>query len=417
MKKPFALFACIMFYSWAFCQDVARVHVINVGQGSATLLEFPCGAILIDTGGEENDQFHSTPALIEYLDEFFQRRTDLNKTLNLLIISHPHKDHTLGIKEVVAHYTIKNVVTNGQRYGSGKTGQIFLHETISATESTSDASDDITFIEGVDTSIPASGLTIPIFTNSNCSGALPTVKLLWGRMSSNAGWTSQTKFRNNNNHSIVVRIDYGQSSILFTGDLEEEAITRLLSKYGSSNILDTDIYVAGHHGSKNGSSTELISEISPEIAVLSFGDPDREEMWTGWQYGHPNKTIIDKLITGCSKFRTPVTVPVGIKSQTFTHVAISKAIYGTGWDGDIILEGTIAGEWTYKQEVDELPKININTADVATLLGLPSIGQTRAQAIVDYRNANGNFTKIEDLDNVPGIGPATITLIRSRVQI
>jgi competence protein ComEC len=333
------------------------------------------------------------------------------------MISHPHKDHTMGIKEVLANYRIKNAVTNGQKYGSGKANQIFLLQTIANTEATADTSDDIAYIEGVNSSITSNGLSVPIFTATTCSGTVPTVKLLWGRMTSQpAGWT-ETKFKNNNNHSIVARIDYGQSSILFTGDLEEEAIQQLLTKYAGSNILDTDVYVVGHHGSKNGSSTALINKVSPEIAVLSFGDPDREEMWTGWQYGHPNKEIVSKLVAGCSKSRTTKTVPVGIGSQNFTTATISKAVYGTGWDDTIILEGTSAGVWTYKESIDELPKININTADVALLQGLPSIGLTRAQAIIDYRAAHGNFTKVEDLDAVPGIGPATIALIRSRVQI
>ena len=417
MKRLIFVLLSLGLCSWALCQEVTRVHIINVGQGSAALLEFPCGVILVDTGGEENDQFHSTPALKTYLDDFFARRNDLNKTIDLLVISHPHKDHTMGVKEVLANYRIKRAVTNGQKYGSGKANQIFLLQAISDTEATPDPGDDIEYIEGVNSNIQSSGLVVPVFSAVSCAGTLPTVKLLWGRMTSTPSGCTETKFKNNNNHSIVARIDYGQSSILFTGDLEEEAIQQLLNKYSGSNILDTDVYVVGHHGSKNGSTTALINKISPEIAVLSFGDPDREEMWTGWQYGHPNKDIVSKLVLGCSKTRTPKLVPVGIGSQNFTTTNISKAVYGTGWDDNIILEGTSAGVWTYKESIDELPKININTADVALLQGLPSIGPTRAQAIVDYRTAHGSFTKVEDLDEVPGIGPATIALIRSRVQI
>src|SRR5689334_6468890 len=54
------------------------LHVINVGQGSAMLVEFPCGVMLVDTGGESNELFQSTGALMNYLDDFFTRRTDLN---------------------------------------------------------------------------------------------------------------------------------------------------------------------------------------------------------------------------------------------------------------------------------------------------------------------------------------------------
>jgi beta-lactamase superfamily II metal-dependent hydrolase len=67
-----------------------RVHLIDVGQGAATLIEFSCAAMLVDTGGEENEQFHSTDKLVRYLDEFFASRPDLHQTLALLVITHPH---------------------------------------------------------------------------------------------------------------------------------------------------------------------------------------------------------------------------------------------------------------------------------------------------------------------------------------
>src|SRR5262245_14054383 len=68
-------------------------HFIDVGQGSAALLEFPCGAVLIDTGGEEGDDFSGNANLSDYLDEFFTRRTDLGRRLDLVVLSHPHIDH------------------------------------------------------------------------------------------------------------------------------------------------------------------------------------------------------------------------------------------------------------------------------------------------------------------------------------
>ena len=54
--------------------DTMRMHFIDIGQGDATLLEFPCGAVLIDTGGEQNESFASDQALRDYLDAFFARR-------------------------------------------------------------------------------------------------------------------------------------------------------------------------------------------------------------------------------------------------------------------------------------------------------------------------------------------------------
>jgi|SRR6266542_5559274 len=108
-----------------------RVHLINVGQGCATLIEFPCAAILVDACGEDNPLLNSSDSLKTYLDDFFDRRNDLNHTLQCVYLTHPHKDHTLGVPVILQPpYLIKNAVTDGLEEGSGKTGQIKLHRVV-----------------------------------------------------------------------------------------------------------------------------------------------------------------------------------------------------------------------------------------------------------------------------------------------
>ena len=94
-----------------------RMHVIDIGQGAATLFEFPCAAVLVDTGGESTSDFDSTKALKAYLETFFARRADLNRTLAAVFITHPHIDHTRGLPLVMKDFTVLNLVTNGQPRG------------------------------------------------------------------------------------------------------------------------------------------------------------------------------------------------------------------------------------------------------------------------------------------------------------
>src|SRR5947208_1830856 len=96
MKKQFLISWMLLLFILVGKAQM-RVHLINVGQGCATLIEFPCAAILIDTGGESDSLFNSSDSLKAYLEDFFDKRTDLNHTLQCVYLTHPHIDHTRGI--------------------------------------------------------------------------------------------------------------------------------------------------------------------------------------------------------------------------------------------------------------------------------------------------------------------------------
>lgn len=79
--------------------------------------------------------------------------------------------------------------------------------------------------------------------------------------------------------------------------------------------------------------------------------------------------------------------------------------------------GTVAGAATSTKATVPTGKVNINTASVAQLDTLPGIGPAYAQRIIDYRTAHGNFKTINELDNVKGIGKATIDKLREMVTL
>ena len=119
------------------CHHIHRSQdFIDVGQGAATLVEFSCAAILIDTGVEKKAEFDSTTALLDYLDDFFAGRPDLRGTLHALVLSHPHIDHTRSAAQVLGRYRVLNALSDGVSGGSGRYGQLALERKVAALEET-----------------------------------------------------------------------------------------------------------------------------------------------------------------------------------------------------------------------------------------------------------------------------------------
>src|SRR5436190_14243122 len=98
--------------------EVMRIHFVDVGQANAAIVEFPNGVMLVDAGGEVATEFDGRKNLMEYLKKFFARRQDLAQRehpIDLLAITHPHKDHTSAIPDVIGEYPPANVIHNHQR--------------------------------------------------------------------------------------------------------------------------------------------------------------------------------------------------------------------------------------------------------------------------------------------------------------
>ena len=328
----------------ADAQEVMRVHYIDVGQADATLLEFPCGAILIDAGAQDDD--HVT-ALTNYLTGFFQGRTDLNDTLESIIITHNHIDHTRGLKEVVQAFTVNRYIDHGMLTGSGTGDPNWVRD------NATNGGRNITIRVINDSDITAlshkNGLTDADIDPISCANIDPSIAVLSGRLATDPGWPSG-EFGNKNNHSIVVRIDFGQASFLFTGDLEEPAIETMVDYYAGTNTLDVDVYQVGHHGSHNGTTDSLISAMSPTIAVFSVGDSDFGRnppvIFSTFRFGHPRRVVVKALKDEIKRKRSGTIRPLDADaSRTFRRIKIRDAIYATAWDGTVEIRATENGEY------------------------------------------------------------------------
>ena len=318
-----------------------RVHLLDVGQGAATLIEFPCGAMLVDVGGELDDSFDSVAVLRKQLEAFFARRVDLQRTLALLLITHPHIDHVRGIPMLLSEFHVQNVVDNG------RDGDDLVKAEMAALRSyTQDGS---VGYRGINTSdiVKKNGFTDSVVDPFVCAQFDPVVRVLSGAFDVDPGWGTDNYghllFDNMNNHSVVVRVDAGNASILVTGDLEKIAIAGLLKRYRATRWLDVDVLQVGHHGSVNGTTREMLAVTTPQVALIAAGSPSRQHSWTAWAYGHPRAEVVDLLQENVSNRRGRIEVNAGKSAKRFVQRMVDRAIYSTAWEGSVDVDLGIDG--------------------------------------------------------------------------
>lgn|GEM_PF-1085716 len=329
-----------------------RVHFIDVGQGDATLFEFPCGVMLVDAGGEMRSEtethpgFSSADRLEEYLDGFFDQRTDLDPVIDLFAISHPHIDHTRGIRVLEDRFPIAHMIDNGtSTFGSGLAQQRRLRKSVQL-----DPAAEYAGLQGP-VMVPADADLAVVDPIGACGagGGDPQIRVL------KAPDVEPSQRHDVNDQSLVIRVDFGESSVLLTGDLEEHGIEELLADYATRpDLLAADVHQAGHHGSSNGSTDELAEAIAPGVLVFSMGPRMRPGKFTADAFGHPREEAFDMFQAQVSCDRDPVTRELGKKKRRnrprgWRSERFGEAIFGTGWEGSIVLtldaDGGIDG-WT-----------------------------------------------------------------------
>ncbi len=328
--------------------DEIFAHFISVGQGDSTLFEFPgCGVMLIDAGVGMSQ---SARLLTDYLDQFFSQHPEYDRTITSIINTHPHYDHMKAIQPILDEYTVEHFIDNGY------TPLRPVAETVREHESEDGSTVSIREIPDLDVIAEGYvGLTDAEIDPFSCPEMDPHITILSGLIEERPEDWRVRDYQNLNNHSLVTRVDFGLASFLFTGDLEDVAIDYMVDYYAGTGVLDIDIYQVGHHGSINGTTDSLLDEMTPVISIISMGvwnfGSDNNSPGTAWQYGHPREEVVRDLSSATTRRRSsPVEVMVGNGSKDFDDYMVRKAIYGTGWDGTIIVRAKRDG--TYRVTVN-----------------------------------------------------------------
>jgi len=216
-----------------------EIHFLDVGQADAALVLCDDEAMLIDGGNAEDSSL-----IYSYLKAY-----DIDH-LEYMICTHPHEDHVGGLSGALNYATVDTVYCSMDSYDS----------------KTFDSFERYVEKQGKEIEIPSAGDTFTLGSSM--------VSIL-GPM----GYYSDP-----NNMSIVLRIQYGNTSFLFAGDAEIDSEQDILNS--GANLKSTLLKV-GHHGSDTSTSYRWLREIAPEHAIISVGKNN--------SYGHPTEQTLSRL--------------------------------------------------------------------------------------------------------------------------
>jgi len=318
-----------------------KVHYINIGQADATLVEFECGVILIDAGAQIGSKAHqrlSSERLINYLNEFFERREDLKKEISTILITHNHNDHTESLDEIGKYFNVKAIVSTEDYLSKNKDVPKFARSE-GAKVKYLNYQDAINY--------KPNGLYYQEIDPFDCNGYGPVIKVYSGevglkeRTEVNGEKFYPSYFSNPNNNSLVIKVEYGEASFIFTGDLQEKGIEYLAAQYVDyPELFKSDVYQAGHHGSHNATDSTLLQMMDPKITVISAGHHSQRGLGTAFDYGHPNKEVIEliNLWPSMEKRAFPVDQLIfdGEETTPF-NFKVSTKTYCTCWENNIVI--------------------------------------------------------------------------------
>ena len=227
-----------------------EIHFVDVGQGDSTLIVTPNNYVIVIDGGN-NGKGHDVASYIQSLG--------INE-IDLMIATHPDADHIGGLDEIIEDISVLHVMDNGQKHPKHTKTYLEHMESIEGIERTIIREDTLWIVDD-ETKIE---IIVPFDDGAGLKQDL-------------------------NANSILLKISYGGSSILLTGDCEKICESRILAGDIDESIgddINIDILKVGHHGSETSTSDGFLSKTDPEFAVISVGKN---------QWDLPRDSILEKL--------------------------------------------------------------------------------------------------------------------------
>lgn len=240
----------IVFYQKAKFED-GKLHLIfcNVGQGDAIFIRSPEGLDILVDGGPDDSILSCLSNHMPFWD----------RSIELMILTHPHADHLSGLISVIKRYSVKQFATEKLSNNTAMFGEfmnLINKKKIPAQ-----------YVYSNDKFLLKDNLKI-IFLG-------PSEEFL--QRSSPGGTIGET----NEFASLVTLLNYGQFRTLLTGDSQAISLAEFIAGQDSIDILQVP-----HHGSKTGLNETILNQLAPKLAVISVGKN---------KYGHPTEEVLRLL--------------------------------------------------------------------------------------------------------------------------
>lgn len=242
---------CVWPFVFFVPESKLEVSFLNVGQGDAIFIEGPTGIQVLIDGGRDR----------AVLRELGKRMGPLDRSLDLVIATHPDADHIGGLTPVFKAYEvdafmspgIPNITVPTQALEDAVANEVILKPTIARR-----------------------GMRIVLGGGAYAEVLFPDRGV--EQLETNTG-------------SIILRVVYGKTSFFLSGDAPESVENWLVRLDGE--LLESDVVKAGHHGSRTSTGEALLTATDPEVVIVSAGKDN--------QYGHPHIEVLDRITQSGAK--------------------------------------------------------------------------------------------------------------------
>lgn len=246
------IFGGMLVSSWQKMPHNVDIFFLDVGQGDATLIQARDGTTVLIDGGPD----------LSVLEEVGRAMPWFDHTIEYLVLTHPDADHIVGLVEIARRYRIEHMVwTRVEHTHPAYIELIEYVEHQNIHEMILDKPQQVRF------------------------GSLSFEVL--------APLVDPSRVSKLNDTSIVLRLVYGETTVLLTGDITSDVEEAMREVYD----MKSDILKVAHHGSRTSTSEKFLHEVQPEIAVIEVGQDNR--------FGHPTREVLERLnASGVRIFRT-----------------------------------------------------------------------------------------------------------------